>query len=306
MRPRLGRPDLSRYADRFDVPEADGAFAVTFLGVSSVLIDDGETALLTDGYFSRPSMGRVLLGRIAPDDARIDAVLRRAGIDRLAVVAPVHTHFDHAMDSPAVVRRTGAVLAGGSSAANIGQGAGLPEDRILEVTPGEPQRFGAFTLTWLASEHCPPDRFPGTIDAPVVPPVKAAAYRCGEAWSILVEHASGRSALVQGSAGFRAGALTGRKADVAYLGVGQLGLQDRAYLRTYWAETVEATGAREVVLLHWDDFFRPLHLPLRALPYAGDDLDVTMEVLTDLARRQQVGLRFPTVWRREDPWRSLR
>lgn len=302
MRLRAGRPDLARYADRFDLPAADGAFAVTFLGVSSVLLDDGETAVLTDGFFSRPSMGRVLLGRLAPDDARIDAVVRRAGIDRLAVVAPVHTHFDHAMDSPAVVRRTGAVLAGGSSAAHIGRGAGLPEDRILEVTPGEPQRFGSFTLTWLASEHCPPDRFPGTIDAPVVPPVKAAAYRCGEAWSILVEHASGRTTLVQGSAGFRAGALIGRKADVAYLGVGQLGLQDRAYLRAYWAETVEATGAREVVLLHWDDFFRPLHLPLRALPYAGDDLDVTMEVLTDLARRQQVGLHFPTVWRREDPW----
>ena len=108
MRARLGRPDLARYADRFDVPEAEGAFATTFLGVSTVLVDDGETALLTDGYFSRPSMGRVLLGRLTPDEARIDAALHRAGIDRLAVVAPVHTHFDHALDSPAVVRRTGA------------------------------------------------------------------------------------------------------------------------------------------------------------------------------------------------------
>lgn len=302
MRLRAGRPDLASYADRFDVPAAGTPFAVTFLGVSTVLVDDGETAVLTDGFFSRPSMGRVLLGRIAPDDARIDAALRRAGIDRLAVVAPVHTHFDHAMDSPAVVRRTGAVLAGGSSAVQIGRGAGLPEDRILEVTPGEPQRFGDFTLTWLESEHCPPDRYPGTIDAPVVPPVRAGSYRCGEAWSILVEHAGGRTALVQGSAGFRPGALTGRAADVAYLGVGQLGVQDRDYLRTYWAETVEATGAREVVLLHWDDFFRPLHLPLRALPYAGDDLDVTMEVLGDLAQRQGVGLHLPTLWRREDPW----
>jgi L-ascorbate metabolism protein UlaG (beta-lactamase superfamily) len=170
------------------------------------------------------------------------------------------------------------------------------------VAPGEPQRFGDLTLTWLESEHCPPDRYPGTIDAPVVPPTRAGAYRCGEAWSILVEHTSGRTALIQGSAGFRPGALAGRSADVAYLGVGQLGLQDRTYLRAYWAETVEATGAREVVLLHWDDFFRPLHLPLRALPYAGDDLDVTMEVFADLARRQDVGLHLPTVWRREDPW----
>ena len=54
--------------------------------------------------------------------------------------------------------------------------------------------------------------------------------------------------------------------------------------------------------IHWDDFFRPLDQPLRALPYAGDDLDVTMRVLGRLADQDGVTLSFPTVWRREDPW----
>lgn len=164
---------------------------------------------------------------------------------------------------------------------------------------------GRFRLTWLESEHCPPDRYPGVISAPVVPPVKVAAYRCGEAWSILLEHDSGRTGLIQGSAGFVPGALVGRRADVAYLGVGQLGLQREDYLRTYWAETVETLGARRVVLLHWDDFFRGLHRPLRALSHAVDDLDETMRVFADLARRQGVALHLPSVWRREDPWRDL-
>lgn len=305
MRLKPGRPDIARYAHHFDVPEATGPFAATFLGVASLLLDDGETALLTDGYFSRPSMAKVLLGRISPDEARIDSVLARAGIDRLALVAPVHTHFDHALDSAVVAARTGAVLAGGTSTANVGHGGGLPADRIRVVTPGVAATFGAFTVTWIESEHCPPDRFPGTIDAPVVPPVRTTAYRCGEAWSILVEHDSGRSALLQGSAGFRPGALAGRRADVAYLGVGQLGVQSEEYLRTYWAETVETLGVRQVVLTHWDDFFRPLDRPLRALPYAGDDLDVTMRVLGALAAEQGVGLHLPTVWRREDPWGLL-
>jgi L-ascorbate metabolism protein UlaG (beta-lactamase superfamily) len=61
-----------------------------------------------------------------------------------------------------------------------------------------------------------------------------------------------------------------------------------------------------VVLIHWDDFFRPLDVPLRALPYAGDDLDVTMRVFTELAAEDGTDLHFPTVWRREDPWASLR
>lgn len=302
MRLKPGRPDIGRYADRFDVPASTGGLATTFLGVSSVLLDDGETALLTDGFFSRPSLARVALGRIAPDEARIREVLSRAGIDRLAAVAPVHTHFDHALDSAVVARLTDAVVVGGTSAANVARGAGLGTERTRVVTPGEPVTFGSFTLTWLESEHCPPDRFPGEIVEPVVPPASARAYRCGEAWSILVEHGSGRTALVQGSAGFRAGALAGRSAEVAYLGIGQLGVQNEDYIRRYWAETVDAVGAREVVLLHWDDFFRPLDRPLRALPYAGDDLDVTMRVLTELAGERGVGLHFPTVWRAEDPW----
>jgi L-ascorbate metabolism protein UlaG (beta-lactamase superfamily) len=302
MRLKIGRPDLGRYADRFDVPAATGLFGVTFLGVASLLLDDGETRVLTDGFFSRPSLARVGLGRIAPDLDRIEAVLARVGADRLSAVVPVHTHFDHAMDSAAVADRTGADLVGGASTAYVGRGHGLPEDRIRVVTPGEPLSYGAFTLTLIESDHCPPDRFPGEITEPVVPPVRAGAYKCGEAWSILVEHAGGATALLQGSAGFVAGALAGRRAEVAYLGVGQLGVQSDDYIRAYWAETVEAVGARRVVLTHWDDFFRPLDQPLRALPYLGDDLDVTMRVLDELAARSGVSIHLPTVWRREDPW----
>jgi L-ascorbate metabolism protein UlaG (beta-lactamase superfamily) len=308
-RMRLGRPDIAAHARRFDVrPAAAHELGVTFLGVATLLVDDGRTAIMTDGFFSRPSLLKVGLGRIAPNDRRIDAALTRLRLYprpaacRLAAVIPVHTHFDHAMDSAVVARRTGAVLVGGESAANIGRGAGLPTNKINIVDPSQPVTYGDFTLTFVASEHCPPDRFPGTITAPVVPPVKAAAYKCGEAWSVLVEHTSGRTALIQGSAGFVPGSLDGHRADVAYLGVGQLGVLDHDYITAYWRHTVEAVGARRVILVHWDDFFRPLDRPLRALPYLGDNLDVTIDVLGPLAQAQGVALRMPTVWQREDPW----
>ncbi|MFK4226259.1 MBL fold metallo-hydrolase [Streptomyces sp. NPDC019890] len=305
MKIRFGRPDISRYADRFDLPEADQGLSVTFLGVSTLLVGDGTSAVMTDGFFSRPSLLAVLARRIAPNHARIDAALKRAEVTSLDALVPVHTHFDHAMDSAVVAARTGARLVGGPSAANVGRGGDLPDDRIVHVTPGEQVRCGAFTLTLVESCHCPPDRYPGAINDPVVPPVMASAYRCGEAWSLLLEHTGGRSALIQGSAGFVPGLLSGRSADVVYLGVGQLGLQDEDYIRTYWKETVETVGARRVVLIHWDDFFRPLSKPLRALPYLGDDLDATMRVIDRLATEQAVSLHFPTLWRREDPWSGL-
>ena len=305
MRLRPGRPDLARHAHRFSVPVAgsDAPLTVTWLGVSTLLIDDGSSALMTDGFFSRPGLARVGVGKVSPSPARVDGCLARVGVKRLAAVIPVHTHFDHALDSALVADRTGAQLVGGASAANVGRGHGLSEDRIVVVESGAPIQLGAYEITLVESRHSPPDRFPGTIDQPVVPPVRAATYRCGEAWSAFIHHrSSGRRLLIQGSAGFVKGSLTGQLADVVYLGVGQLGVQPESYLVDYWTQTVRTVGARRVVLVHWDDFFRPLSKPLRALPYVADDLDVSMRVLTRLAEQDGVALDMPTVWRREDPW----
>jgi L-ascorbate metabolism protein UlaG (beta-lactamase superfamily) len=304
MRLKLGRPDIGQYSDRFDVPaaEADGLSA-TWLGVATLLIDDGSSALMTDGYFSRPSLAQIAAAKLSPSPTRVDGCLARAKVSRLAAVIPVHTHVDHVMDSALVADRTGAQLVGGESAANVGRGHGLPEDRLVVAVPGEPIRLGAFDVTLVKSHHCPPDRYPGVIEEPLVPPVKVSAYRCGESWSTLIHHLpSDKRLLIQGSAGFVKGALTGHRADAVYLSVGQLGLQPRSYLLDYWAETVQAVGARRVILIHWDDFFRPLSKPLRALPYAGDDLDVSIRILDELAARDGVALHMPTVWRRENPW----
>lgn len=305
MRLKLGRPDLTAYERYFDAPPATAGapVTVTWAGVTTLHIDDGESAILTDGFFSRPSLRQVGLRRLSPSEPRIDGCLARLRIDRLEAVLPVHTHYDHAMDSAVVAERTGARIVGGRSAAQVGRGHRLPEDHLVVARPGEPVALGSYDVTLFEGNHCPPDRFPGVITSPVVPPVKVSAYRCGEAWSTLVHHRpSGQSLLIVGSAGFAPGALAGRHADVVYLGVGQLGLQPERYLEDYWRETVRTVGARRVVLIHWDDFFRPLHEPLRALPYAADDLDVSMRVLSRLAGGDGVALHLPTLWQPADPW----
>ena len=305
MRLKLGRPDISRYRDRLDVPVAqpDSAVTVSWLGVSTLLVDDGASAVLTDGFFSRPSLLDVGLRKLTTSVSRVEDCLKRAGIDRLTAVMPVHTHYDHAMDSAVVAMLTGSCVVGGESTANIARGHGLVEDRIVLAVPGEEMHFGSFGVTLIESHHCPPDRFPGVITRPVVPPVKASAYRCGETWSTLIHHRpSARRLLIQGSAGFVPGALHGRHAEVVYLGVGQLGVQPVRYIEQYWEQTVQAVGARRAILIHWDDFFRPLTDPLRALPYAGDDLDVTMRVLGSLAQRDGVALNLPPLWQPTDPW----
>src|ERR1700754_1233840 len=171
MRLRIGRPDLARHSHRFSVPVAgaDAPLTVTWLGVTTLLIDDGTSAVMTDGFFSRPGLGRVGMGKVAPSTARVDGCLARAGVTKLAAVIPVHTHFDHALDSALGAARTGAHLGGGESAANVGRGHGLTAERLLIADSGTPIRLGDFDITLMKSRHSPPDRFPGTIDAPVAP-----------------------------------------------------------------------------------------------------------------------------------------
>jgi L-ascorbate metabolism protein UlaG (beta-lactamase superfamily) len=303
MRLKIGRPDLTAHSGRFDLPAAseDAPLTVSWAGVTTLLIDDGSSAVMTDGFFSRPSLFAVATRPLTSSRPRIDAALTRLGVQRLDAVTPVHTHFDHAMDSALVAGLTGARLIGGTSAAHIARGHGLSSFDV--VVPGKPVPAGAFDLTLIEGAHCPPDRFPGAITEPVTPPARASAYRCGEAWSTLVHHRpTGRRLLVVGSAGFVPGALVGRQADVVYLGVGQLGVQPERYLVNYWTQTVRTVGARRVVLIHWDDFFRPLDKPLRDLPFAADDLDVSMRVLTRLAAEDGVALHLPTLWQAADPW----
>jgi L-ascorbate metabolism protein UlaG (beta-lactamase superfamily) len=305
MRLKLGRPDLGDYTAAFDAPVAGSAapLTVTWAGVTTLLIDDGTSALMTDGFFSRPGLLDVALRPLSPSAPRIDGCLSRLGVHRLEAVLPVHTHFDHAMDSAVVAQRTGARVVGGTSAVQVGRGGGLPDDRLTAISPGVPVTLGAYDVTLIQGAHCPPDRFPGVIGEPVVPPVKVSAYKCGDAWSTLLHHRpTNRRMLIVGSAGFLAGALVGQRAEVVYLGVGQLGLQPESYFVDYWTETVRTVGGRRVVLIHWDDFFRPLHKPLRALPYAADDLDVSMRVLARLAEEDGVPLHLPTLWQRCDPW----
>ena len=180
MRLKLGRPDIARYSDRFDVPaaEPDSPLSATWMGVTTLLLDDGSSALMTDGFFSRPGLAQLAAGKVAPSAPRVDGCLARAKVSRLEAVIPVHTHFDHVMDSALVADRTGARLVGGESAANVGRGYGLPEDRLVVAVSGEPIRLGAYEVTLIESEHSPPDRFPGVINAPLTPPVKVSAYRC--------------------------------------------------------------------------------------------------------------------------------
>jgi L-ascorbate metabolism protein UlaG (beta-lactamase superfamily) len=263
-----------------------------FLGVATVLLDDGEIAVMTDGFFSRPGLPDTLLRAIAPDQRRIDEALKKAGVTQLAAVMTAHSHYDHAMDAPLVAARTGAVIVGSQSTANIARGLDFPAARIRVIKGGETFAFGKFKVTAIKSPHSPDVLFPGEITEPLRPPARVRDYKEGGNYSFLIEHA-GRRILVHASANFARGSMRGMAADVVFLGIGALGKQSERFTRDYWREIVQETGARLVIPIHWDNLFRPLDEPLEPLPFAMDNFEGAMKRIRTLAAAGKVTVSLP-------------
>ena len=198
---------------------------------------------MTDGFFSRPGLAAVGLRPARPVGRRASTAASSGsgctGWKPCCPCTPISTTRWTRLSSPSAP-------AHGSSAASrrprSASAAACPQDRVVVATPGEadhPRRLrrhadrGRNTVRRTA--------FPGVIAAPVVPPVKTSAYKCGEAWSTLVHHRpSNRRLLVVGSAGFVPGALAGYRAEVGVSGRRAVGHAARAVPR----RLLDRDGAR--------------------------------------------------------------
>lgn len=235
---------------------------VTWLGVSTLLFDDGETQILIDGFISRPTLTDVVLNRpLLQDVATINFTLNAYNMTRLAAIIPVHSHFDHAMDIGAIANRSSASVLGSESTAAIARAAGVPDDQIAIADTAVDYEFGAFQVTLRPSVHAPigwrgSTPLAGRIDSNFALPARVRDYRAGESYSIIVSHPSGTT-LIQGSAGFLEGELLDVSADVVMLGVAQMTALGHDYAEAVWQNTVTMTGAQRVFAIHFDNYTRP-------------------------------------------------
>lgn len=253
MRPRVG--------------DASGAaFELRWLGAAGFAVRAGDTTLLLDPFFTRPSLVRTLAQPLEPEEAALRAHLP----PRVDAVLCSHGHYDHALDAPRIARRTGATLVGSRTVCNLGRAEGLPEARLVEVPPiGWRGRFGAIEVRFVPSLH---GRFffgrvphAGTIDAPPRPPLRWFEYLDGGVFGLLLE-ANGTTVYHNGSAGLIDAELRGLRADVALAA-----LAGSFATPHYLERLLEALAPRAVVPTHHDAFFGPLERGVRLLP--GIDLD---------------------------------
>ena len=251
----------------------DGSVKVTFLGTTTLLLDDGQTQLLIDGFLSRPPLSTVVFGRVQTNPTLVDGILDRVfehGRDqRLKALFVTHSHYDHALDAAYIAERTGARLYGSRSTLNIGRGGGLCEAQLTRIRPNTTWYEGAFEVCVLASRHSPPTLFNpigGVVKAPLQQPARYLDYAEESTVDFLITHC-GHRMLIKASANFAAAA---PEADVLFLSTSQLGRQSDEFMETFYAQTVAQARPRLLVPLHWDDFFEPLTGHLRPAPWPID------------------------------------
>ncbi|HPC40808.1 MAG TPA: MBL fold metallo-hydrolase [Spirochaetota bacterium] len=271
-----------------ETPRHGEGITVTWLGTAGLLISDGQTALLIDPYVSRFGMGKVFFQRpLASDRELVRKWSEKLGKKNIRAVIVSHSHFDHLADAPLFARETGAPLIGTESTLNAGRGAGLREDELRLVKPGQAMPLGRFTLRFIESVHGPvfgSVPYPGVIDKPLAQPARAKDYRLGGVFGIVIGHPSG-TILHHGSAGFVPGMYDGVTADVVFLGIASSG-----GIEEYIREVPLRVKAKTLIPAHVDNFFKPLEQGFSLLP-----LSVKFKEFCDTAGRYRDSFALKTL-----------
>jgi L-ascorbate metabolism protein UlaG (beta-lactamase superfamily) len=239
--------------------ELPAGLEVEWLGVSGYrLTCEGQT-LFIDPYLSRVPLRDLLLRRrTLPDPAALDRFGGAAG--EVVGVLVGHTHFDHAVDAPAIARRFDCRAYGSSSLVHLMALHGLA-DRAVEVEPYRAYELGPFVVRFTPSVHSKlllglAVPYDGELTCEHLDSLSPGAYRCGQVWGISIEVAGVRF-YHQGSANLIDEAIREHGVDVFLAGIA-----GRNFTSRYWQRILPLLDPHVVVPTHYDNFFRPLGSPL--------------------------------------------
>jgi L-ascorbate metabolism protein UlaG (beta-lactamase superfamily) len=239
--------------------ELPAGLEIEWLGVSGYRLAYEGRTLFVDPYLSRvPFRDLVFRRPTQPDPAALDRFGGAAG--EVVGVLVGHTHFDHAVDAPAIARRFNCKAYGSSSLVNLMALHGLAS-RAIEVEPYRAYELGPFVVRFTPSVHSKlllglAVPYDGELTCEHLDSLSPGAYRCGQVWGISIEVAGVRF-YHQGSANLIDDAVRERGVDVFLAGIA-----GRGFTRDYWQRILPRLDPRVVVPTHYDNFFRPLGRPM--------------------------------------------
>jgi L-ascorbate metabolism protein UlaG (beta-lactamase superfamily) len=263
-----------------------------WLGNAGFALMAGGQTLAIDPFFTRPPFLRMFWGRVEPDRALVERCL--PACDHVLVTC---ARWDHFMDVPAVLQKTGARCYGPARACELLRVLRIPEEQIRQVHAGDTFRAGPFEVHALPADHRPNPLdwyLNGPLRADLQPPLYLCDYRMADRHDNL-------------SYWIAVGEESWLLARQYALPAGVLAVMP--FERTErLARLLAEVQPRLVIPYHWDDLFRPLSQPMRPLwkppqmallPLQRVDLDHFVQQVTVLA--PGVKVLIPQILREYDP-----
>jgi L-ascorbate metabolism protein UlaG (beta-lactamase superfamily) len=225
---------------------------VKWLGTAGFRFAYQGVVVWIDPYVTRLTLGDLLRRRVVAPSR--DAIAR--WIDRADVILVGHTHFDHALDVPAIAARDRCPVYGSQSLQHLMGLHGLAELAHV-VEQHRDYEVGPFKFHFVPSQHSKLQlgmRVPysGELTCDHVDALTPQAYRCGQVWGVYVEVAGVRF-YHQGSADLIDDEIHDRGIDVFLCGIA-----GRRFTRRYVERIVDRLQPRVIVATHFDNFFEPL------------------------------------------------
>jgi L-ascorbate metabolism protein UlaG (beta-lactamase superfamily) len=229
---------------------------LTWLGTAGARLAYQGVTVLIDPYVTRLSMQQLMSRKVVK--ASSEAIERWAPAADAILVG--HTHFDHALDVPAIAARTGCKVYGSTSLLHLMQLHERSEQAVV-VEPHRDYEVGPFRFHFVPSVHSRLQLgfgipYAGELTCDHVDHLTPQAYRCGQVWAIHVEVAGVRI-YHQGSADLVEDEIKDRGVDVFLCGI-----SGRRFTPRYIERIVRALAPAAIVPTHYDNFFRRLDSPL--------------------------------------------
>lgn len=239
---------------------------VTWFGTTCVSVSDGKTVLFFDPFITRPSLWDFISFKgLDTDKKNLTKWLSKTETENIKGVFVSHTHYDHVLDLPEILKRTKAMAYGSVSVQNLVEGAGIRKTRAVRVNEGSLHSLGAFTVEVLKGNH--PPHFmgymfmSGKINKPLKLPASGYSFKKDEEFAFYIKHSEGNILFhPSGNTNLTPTKASRFKADLVLLGIAK-----RDSTKNLLDNVVKPTGAKKMIPMHYDDFFKPLDEPMTHL-----------------------------------------
>ena len=247
-----------------------------WLGVAGVEFKAGDQVLAIDPFFTRPSLVQML----RPIHPNLSLAAEKLPACNFVLVT--HSHYDHVLDVPEVLRHTGAVAYGSANTCQLLRLLSVPEAQLYEARVGDKLSLGAFQVEVIHGQHSPVPFgrfFSGNLQPGLKPPLRMADYRMDICLGYCI-NVMGTRLLVC--------AAEPQPADILFA-VAQES-------RNYYRKLFKGVQPHTFIPIHWDNFTRPLSKPLRRFARPGR---LHLWQITRLARQvlPRVNVIIPEIFR---------